>query len=130
MIQNVHRYFLYFAIIFIFILAYDAWKGLWFDGPDGPGTQFGIGVGSLVLILNPILLGLYTFGCHSLRHLIGGRKDVLSGSPVRRNPATTACPDSIESHMLWAWISMFYVGFVDLYIRLCAMGIWTDWRIL
>jgi hypothetical protein len=31
--------------------------------------------------------------------------------------------------MLWAWISMFYVGFVDLYIRLCAKGVWTDWRI-
>jgi hypothetical protein len=32
--------------------------------------------------------------------------------------------------MKWAWISMFYVGFVDGYIRLCALGIWHDWRIL
>ena len=129
LIQNAHRYFLYFAILFIFILAYDAWKGLWFDGPAGPGSQFGIGLGSIILILNPILLGLYTFGCHSLRHLIGGRRDVLSGSPVRKS-----CYDCVSGlnrkHMLWAWISMYYVGFVDLYIRLCAMGVWTDWRIL
>jgi hypothetical protein len=122
-LQNVHRYFLYFAIIFIVILSYDAWKGLWFEG------KFGVGVGSLILILNPILLALYTFGCHSLRHLVGGRKDVISASPVR-----AACYNCVSGlnrrHMVWAWISMFYVGFVDLYIRLCAKGIWTDWRIL
>ena len=128
LIQNAHRYFLYFAIIFVFLLSYDAWKGLWFDGPNGPGTQFGLGLGSIILIVNPILLGLYTFGCHSFRHLIGGRKDALSASPVRKS-----CYDCVSGlnrkHMLWAWISMFYVGFVDLYIRLCAKGIWTDWRI-
>ena len=127
--QNVHRYFLYLAILFIFLLTYDAWLGLWFDGPNGPGTQFGIGVGSLVLILNPILLGLYTFGCHSLRHLIGGRKDILSNAGLQKN-----CYDCVshlnKNHMKWAWISMFYVGFVDLYIRMCAKGIWTDLRIL
>jgi hypothetical protein len=123
LIQNAHRYFLYFAILFIVILSYDAWKAFWFNG------QFGIGVGTLVMLLNPILLGLYTFGCHSFRHLIGGRKDVLSGSPLRKS-----CYDCVSGlnrrHMLWAWISMYYVGFVDLYIRLCASGVWTDWRIL
>ena len=128
-LQNIHRYFLYLAILFIFLLAYDAWKGLWFDGPNGLQSQFGIGLGSLILIFNPILLGLYTFGCHSFRHLVGGRKDVLSTSPLRKS-----CYDCVTGlnrrHMLWAWISMFYVGFVDLYIRLCAKGIWTDWRIL
>lgn len=128
-LQNVHRYFLYLGIVFIAILSYDAWLGLWFDGPNGPGTQFGIGVGSLILILNPILLGMYTFGCHSLRHLIGGRKDVLSNSGLQKS-----CYDCVghlnKNHMKWAWISMFYVGFVDLYIRLCAKGIWTDLRIL
>jgi hypothetical protein len=24
---------------------------------------------------------------------------------------------------------MFFVGFADLYVRLCAMGVWHDWRI-
>jgi hypothetical protein len=32
--------------------------------------------------------------------------------------------------MLCAWLSLFWVGFSDLYIRLCSMGVWTDWRIL
>jgi hypothetical protein len=24
--------------------------------------------------------------------------------------------------MMWAWISLFWVGFTDVYIRLCATG--------
>jgi hypothetical protein len=31
--------------------------------------------------------------------------------------------------MLFAWMSLFWVGFADLYVRLCAMGILTDWRL-
>ncbi len=126
--QNIHRYFLYFAIIFVFILLYDGYRALWFLGDDGR-KHFGIGVGSLVLIVNPILLGMYTFGCHSFRHLIGGIKDVMSASPVRKKAYD--CVSCLNrSHMKWAWISMFFVGFADAYVRLCAMGVWTDWRIL
>lgn len=121
--QNIHRYFFYLAAIFIFILAYDAWKALWFDG------KFGFGVGTLVMIVNPILLGSYTFGCHSMRHLIGGRKDVISTSPVQK--AAYGCVSKLNGrHMLFAWMSLFWVGFTDVYIRMCSMGIWTDWRIL
>jgi hypothetical protein len=32
--------------------------------------------------------------------------------------------------MLWAWLSLFWVGFADLYVRLCAIGIWHDVRIV
>jgi len=35
-----------------------------------------------------------------------------------------------ERHMLFAWMSLFWVGFSDVYVRLCASGVWTDWRIL
>src|SRR5262249_6940064 len=31
-LQNAHRYLLYFALIFVGVLSYDAWRGLWFDG--------------------------------------------------------------------------------------------------
>ena len=128
-LQNVHRYFLPLAIVFIVILSYDAWNAFWFDGPSGPGSRFGVGVGTLLMVLNPILLGMWTFGCHALRHLIGGRKEVLSDAPIQQSCYT--CVSYLNrSHMKWAWISMFYVGFVDLYIRLCAKGIWTDVRIL
>src|SRR5580704_31947 len=65
-IQNIHRYFMYIAVIFIFILGYDAWEGLWFA--DAMGVKhFGLGVGSIVLILNVFFLASYTLGCHSLR---------------------------------------------------------------
>ena len=81
-----------------------------------------------MLILNPILLGLYTFGCHSFRHLIGGRLDEVSKSPLRKS--CYDCASGLNrKHMRWAWISMFFVGFADLYVRLCDMGVWHDWRI-
>jgi hypothetical protein len=32
--------------------------------------------------------------------------------------------------MLWAWMSLFWVGFTDVYIRLCAMGVWHDFRLV
>jgi hypothetical protein len=32
--------------------------------------------------------------------------------------------------MRWAWASLLGVAFADLYVRLCAMGIWHDWRVL
>lgn len=121
-LQNVHRYFLYVALVFIAILAWDAIKSFVFD--DG----FGVGVGSLVLTLNVILLASYTFGCHSLRHLVGGGRDLLPKSPLGR-----ACYDGCSAlnrrHMLFAWLSLFWVAFADLYVRLCSMGVWTDYRI-
>jgi len=121
-LQNIHRYFLYLALVFIVILAHDAWDGFWFDG------HFGVRVGSLVLLTNVILLGGYTFGCHSLRHRVGGVLDRLSGSPIRRT--AYRCVSYCNSrHMMWAWFSLCWVAFTDLYVRLCSMGIWTDWRI-
>jgi hypothetical protein len=35
-----------------------------------------------------------------------------------------------EHHMAWAWVSLFWVGFSDLYVRLVAMGIITDVRFI
>jgi hypothetical protein len=122
-IQNIHRYFMYIAVIFIGLLAKDAWDGF-MDWPDG----FHVNVGSLVLLLNVILLGSYTFGCHSLRHLIGGISDTISKSPIRKKAYDcVSCLN--ERHMRFAWFSLFWVGFTDLYVRLCSMGIWSDWRI-
>jgi hypothetical protein len=120
-LQNVHRYFLYLALIFLIFLAHDAWKAFWFD--DG----FGIGVGTLVLTADVFFLGGYTFSCHSLRHLIGGNCDELSKLPIRHK--AYGCVSYLNRrHMIWAWASLFVVGFSDIYVRLCSMGVWTDWR--
>jgi hypothetical protein len=122
-IQNIHRYFLYIALLFLIGLGHDVWKAMWFNG------KFGIGVGTLVLLINLILLGSYTFSCHSLRHLTGGMFDILSRRPVRKKLYDcVSCMN--RSHMLFAWMSLFWVAFSDLYVRMCSMGIWTDWRII
>ena len=125
-IQNVHRYFLYFALGFLIFLAHDAWKAMWFSDSDG-NPHFGIGVGTLVLTANVILLGGYTLGCHSFRHLVGGYLDRLSGAPIRKKAYDCAsCLN--RGHMRWAWFSLFGVAFSDIYVRLVSMGIWTDFR--
>ena len=127
-LQNLHRYFLYLALIFICLLLLDVWKACWFPDPATGATSFGIGLGTIVLAVNVCLLGSYTLGCHSFRHLVGGYLDQLSRKPVRKK--TYDCVTCLNSrHMRFAWMSLFSVGFSDLYVRLCSMGIWHDWRI-
>jgi hypothetical protein len=133
-IQNIHRYTLYFALIFIAILGYDAWIAMWW--PVGtnvltPGAprQFGLGVGTIILTANVVFIALYTLGCHSLRHLAGGVRDAMAGRPVTQT--AYRCVSCLNRwHMKWAWISLVWVGFTDLYIRMLAMGVWTDYRLL
>ena len=125
-LQNVHRYFLYLAIVFIFLLAYDAIIAFKFT--EGGVTKFGIGIGTLVLLINPILLGSYTFGCHSFRHLIGGRKNEMGDGATKKAYDCVSCLN--RRHMLCAWMSLFWVGFTDVYVRMCSVGIWHDWRII
>jgi hypothetical protein len=127
-LQNIHRYFLYFAVAILCVLWYDVWEALWFPGERGAKT-FGIGLGTIVLALNTTLLTGYTLGCHSLRHLIGGRVDCLSRHRVKN--ACYGCVTGLNKrHMLWAWLSLFAVGFADVYVRLVSMGVWTDVRLI
>lgn len=125
--QNVHRYFFYIAVLFIGLLSYDAITSYIFVADNG-GKHFGVGVGSLVLTINPILLGGYTFGCHVARHLIGGRRDSLSECSTKKAYDCVSCLN--RRHMLWAWLSLFWVGFTDFYVRMVASGAWHDFRIL
>jgi hypothetical protein len=129
-LQNLHRYFLYLALIFLIILWYDAIAALWFDSPTG--KRFGIGVGSLVLLANIVLLSLYTFSCHSLRHIVGGKVDCFScvafGGPRHTLWRKTSFLN--EHHMLFAWLSLFSVGLADLYVRFVATGTIQDLRLL
>jgi hypothetical protein len=126
-IQNIHRYFLYIALVINVILAYDAIVAYRF--PDPTGTRFGVGVGSLVLTVNAILLAIYSLSCHSLRHLIGGCRDCVSTAPGGGAPYR--CVTALNKrHMLFAWVSLVWVAFTDIYVRLCSTGIWSDFRIL
>ena len=126
-LQNVHRYFLYLALPFLLILAHDVWKALWFPAASG-GVRFGVGVGTLVLLVNVLLLGSYTLSCHSLRHLVGGGSDELSKRPLCMT--AYGCVSALNRrHMLWAWLSLFWVAFSDVYVRLLARGVLTDARL-
>ena len=104
------------------------WLALWFADPATGQESFGIDVGTIVLAVNVVLLSCYTLGCHSMRHLIGGRKNEVSKSPM--SEACYNCSSSLNNrHQLFAWCSLFWVAFCDVYVRLCSMGIWTDLRL-
>jgi hypothetical protein len=124
-LQNLHRYFLYLAILFLAFLWYDAVRAFFFDG------HFGVGIGTLIMVANICLLTTYTFSCHSLRHLAGGKLDCFScatfGQP--RYKAWGWITVLNERHMLFAWMSLFSVGLTDLYIRLVSSGVINDVRL-
>jgi hypothetical protein len=127
-LQNVHRYMLFLSMAVLAILAWDVWKAMWFTDPASGAVSFGIAVGTIVLAANTVLLGGYLFGCHSLRHVAGGCVNQLSRAPL--GTTTYACVSCLNrGHMAWAWSSLFSVGFADLYVRLCSMGVWSDVRI-
>ena len=59
---------------------------------------------------------------------MGGYLDQLARRPARK--AAYDCVSCLNrGHMRWAWASLFGVAFADLYVRLCAMGIWHDVRL-
>ena len=119
--QNLHRFFLYVALIFLCILAYDVFKASLWPMPGG-GFGLGISVGTLVLAANTTLLSLYTFSCHSLRHLVGGNVDCFSCVALGsfRHSAWKGATLLNKNHMLWAWLSLFMVGFADFYVWMVA----------
>jgi hypothetical protein len=128
-LQNVHRYFAYLAVLFIVILSYDVWLATNWPNPNTGEMEFGIGVGTVVMLVNVLLIASYTLGCHSLRHLVGGRRDEVSKAPI--SEACYRCSSALNGrHMLFAWLSLFSVGLTDAYIRLCALGVISDFRIL
>jgi hypothetical protein len=112
-LQNVHRYFFYAAIVIGIILAYDAVLAL-IHTPTGVGTW--------ILILNAVLINLYTLSCHSCRHITAGRLNHFSRHPVRYK-AWTFVSKLNAKHQPLAWASMFSVMGADLYVRLVAKGI-------
>jgi len=90
-----------------------------------------VGVGSIILLLNPIFLAGYVFGCHAFRHLSGGGQDCFT-CPQGKEKVSFKIWRGVSwlngRHMLWAWISMLWVALGDIYIRLVAKGYWTDFN--
>lgn len=125
--QNLHRYAMYVAIVFLIILWKDAIVAIagWQDGVH-------VGLGTLVMVANCLLLTGYTFGCHSFRHFVGGSvnsySQVTLGSVRHRLWRLVSVLN--ERHQFFAWTSLFSVALTDLYIRTVASGAIADTRFL
>jgi hypothetical protein len=121
--QNLHRYTLYAALVLLVCLWQEGIAAHFKHG------QFGIGVGTVVMVINAALLTGYTFGCHSWRHLIGGRYDCMTcdgGGETTRFRIWKGSSWLNARHMPFAWLSLFWVAFTDLYISLVSRGVITD----
>jgi hypothetical protein len=124
--NNIHRYFFYATIVVLVFLTVDTVRAFL---PDG---SFGITVGSLIFLVNLVLLWTYQLSCHSLRHLVGGRVDCYScvTGGRARHKAYNWLSVLNRQHALWAWVSMFSLLIADIYIRLLLAGVLPDLRIL
>ena len=122
LVQNLHRYTLYAAL---FLLVCLWWEGISAFFRDG---KFGIGVGTVIMVVNAALLTGYTFGCHSWRHLIGGRLDCFTcdGATSPRFRLWQGSTWLNVRHMPFAWFSLVWVAFTDFYIYLVSSGRITD----
>lgn len=123
-LQNMHRYFFYVAVIVLGFLWWDAIYALL------PNWEFrGFTFVNLVMFANVILLSGYTFGCHAYRHLVGGKLDCFSCPGAQpRYKAWKFVSKLNEHHMAWAWFSLFSVGLTDLLIREVSCGAISNYR--
>ena len=121
LIQNLHRYALIFATALLIFLWRDAFDAFNFGG------HFGIGLGSVLMLANVVLLSGYSASCHSLRYLVGGYLDSFHGKSLRYRLWSWANWLNAR-HARWAWASLIVVGLTDLYIRLLSMGVLSDPR--
>lgn len=126
-LQNLHRFAFYAALILMLFLGWDTIKAFIFRDENG-GGHFGIGVGTVVFVINWVLLACYTFGCHSWRHLIGGGVDCYSCTALTRTRYGMWQKSSFLNarHAMFAWCSMISVMLTDVYVNLVSRGIITD----
>jgi hypothetical protein len=118
-LNNFHRFFLYLALVVLAVLWFDAINAFRYHG------SFYVGFGSILMLVNVILLTGYTFSCHALRHLVGGNVDCFSC--VRFGRARHGMWQAVSAinpfHGNWAWASLISVVAVDVYIRLVSAGV-------
>jgi hypothetical protein len=122
-IQNTHRYFFYIAGIISVINTYDAIEA--FQSPSG----FGFGLGNIILVVNVVMLWIYTVSCHSCRHVVGGRLKHFSKHPVRYWLWTQVSRLNTR-HKMYAWITLGTLMLTDFYVMLVASGTISDLRFI
>lgn len=124
-LQNLHRYFWYAAIVVGVILTYDVL--LAFRPAEGESDGIHMGLGTVLMIINVAFIWLYTLSCHSCRHTVGGRLRHFSKHPVRYKMWTWVSKLNTK-HATYAWASLFSVALVDLYVFLLSADVINDVR--
>ncbi len=122
-LTNYHRYFFLIAAVLLLINTYDA--VLAFHGKDG---GFGIGLGTLIIWVNLVMLWAYTLSCHACRHIVGGRLKHFSRHPVRYYYWTFVSKLN-PKHGNFAMISLVTVILTDAYIMALSAGWFSDPRL-
>jgi hypothetical protein len=122
-LQNMHRWFLYASILVALVLSFDV--VLAFRNADHEWGHAGLG--TLIMLVNVVLIWGYTLGCHSCRHIIGGRVRSFSKHPVRYRMWGLVSKLN-GRHAFWAWSSLISVALTDFYVYLLATGTITDLR--
>ena len=123
-LMNSHRYFFILASLLLLVNFYDAAKA--FHGKDG---GFGIGLGTLLMVTNVVMLALYSLSCHACRHIVGGRLRHFSKHPVRYRLWTWVSKLN-PKHGNFAMTSLFTVILTDFYIMAVSLGWFSDLRFI
>jgi len=122
-LQNIHRYFFYAAIVVAGILTYDTVLAF----RDEHYAWGHMGLGTLVFLANIVLIWAYTLSCHSCRHIVGGKLKHFSKHPARYR-AWQLVGKLNARHMQLAWASLVSVALADFYVYLVASGAFDDPR--
>ena len=122
-LQNVHRWFLYASVLVALVLTFDTVLAF----RDAEHEWGHAGLGTLVMLVNIVLIWGYTLGCHSCRHIVGGRLRSFSRHPVRYRMWGLVGKLNAR-HGFWAWASLISVALTDLYVYLLATGTISDVR--
>ncbi|MCL5404451.1 MAG: succinate dehydrogenase [Candidatus Marsarchaeota archaeon] len=121
-VENLHRYFMYFSVLILPFFFYDFYVSITFGG------GLIIRLASLILLANALMVTIWVFSCHAVRHLTGGRIDCYGCKYAgkQRNSFFNFQSKLNAHHEALAWTSLIMFVFVDLYIRALAAGIPLD----
>ena len=118
-LQNIHRYFFLAASVLAVLHWYD------FVLSFHVGGGWGIGLGTVLMGADTVMLSLYVLSCHAGRHLLGGHTNKFSAAPIRYQLWKLSTRFNVK-HGPIAWTSLVTVMLVDIYVRLLAYGVFSD----
>ena len=130
-LNNLHRYFWYAAVILLVIHWYELiFHTIYYEG------EILVGLGTLLLFLDVTFLSLYVFSCHAGKHFLFGGRDCYSCSKfgLLRYKTWNSIKRINVDHHAYFWLSLISVLVVDIYIRLLSAGkiteiVWIRWTL-